>query len=70
MLNSAKKEQNCPMEIEGRESYKVKWQFSYKNAGNHMALHQLSEWGRRAQQSVFEGRATSVLERTHSVAGR
>lgn len=47
-----------------------KWQFSHKNAGNHRALHQLSERGRGTQQSLFEGRAASVFERGHSVAGR
>lgn len=44
-----------------------KWQFSHKNAGNHRALHQLSEQGRGTQQSLFEGRAASVFERGHSV---
>lgn len=57
------------MGIEGRV-IEGKWQFSYKNAGNHRALHQLSEWGCGAQQSLFEGRAASGIERGHSVAGR
>lgn len=68
MLDSAK-EENCPMGIE-RRVIEGKWQFSYKNAGNHRALHQLSEWGRGAQQSLFEGRAASGFERGHSAAGR